>query len=211
MLEHLASLDIEGVSVEPWACVSPEDTDPADVVEGVEYIAAPNSPLSGKVNAIAEALQGSGIDALMLVDSDALVSPGYIAAAVRALQRGAAFVHAREVGFVDLTTGEAFTARTVRPGPGRTLSAEALDRLGWQPLEAGQEQGLNRSMDRRLNATGVAPQSVIHPAEGAKIVELKGSGVDMWTTDFYQQWKTADVDASVLLDGFDISSLLAVA
>ncbi len=114
------------------AAFSPGDPDPAERVDGWAYVEAPNRPLSAKGNAAVLALEGK-VDAVLNVGSDDLVSPGFIAEAVRLVESGTDMVHPLGLTFFDVETGRAMAVDGPRIGAGRVLSRALLDRLGWRP------------------------------------------------------------------------------
>ena len=147
---------------------SPGDPNPTPASPGWGYVAARNYPLSPKGNAGAIAARGVA-RAVLNLGSDDVCSAGYYAAVLAALEAGAPLVFPRGLVLYDLATNQATAIDAPRVvGAGRTLSADSLDALAWQPWP-GSGRSPDSDMDRRLREKA--------PSAYARVVHVAGADV----------------------------------
>ena len=168
-IAHWKRLDLFRVVLKNWRAVEAElGADFAIAVAGpsskqdrrlceefrCRYVATANSPLGAKWNSAVQLLKDC--DVLCVTGSDDLLSAPAISSLMGAME-----TH-EMAGFLDLylyapaTTSLLYWPGYGAPrkgetiGPGRMLSHRLMDALDWQPVEAGLERDLDRSMFQRL-------------------------------------------------------------
>lgn len=182
-VEHTTSLGLE-----VFASVTTGDQANIDLLEGVTYVQAPNTPLGAKHNA-ALALVPQGVDAVMILPSDDFVHPDYVAHVTRALEAGADYLFPQTCGMVEVATGKACILRqeategALRFGAGRVMSRKVLDAVGpfWTESKA---RGLDTDSHARIRAHGFSPVFVDLGADVPCLTDVK-SGVNLWP---YHTW-----------------------
>jgi len=141
---------------------------------------APNSPLSDKWLAGLHALRRHGPDAVMVVGSDDLVSRGYVAEALREIERGADVVLLTGLRIYCIETRRAAMTWPVRMGAGRIISRRALGMIDWRLWPHGLDRRLDGGMDQRL-ATGRKVRQVLLPTGDSRACLDIKSADNMWS------------------------------
>ena len=195
VLDYYAGLSVPGVRLFPLAVRSAEDPEPTVLIpEAWRYVTAPNRPLSMKWNAGMEALKNEGLDGVMIVGSDDLVTAEYFAEAARRIRAGSDLVLFDTMHVADAETGRAMVIKPRRLGGGRTLSASLLDSVGWRPWPDDRDRRLDGGMDRRLHLAGRGKhrkaESLVRADDtpGAVLLDVK-SPVNMWSYDDLTTWQ----------------------
>lgn len=149
---------------------------------GWEYIQYDNLPLSDKWNAGMEALKGRGLDGVVIVGSDDLISAAYFDAVAEHIRNGSTVVGLEDLYWYDVSTGDCMYDRRVHPGAGMYVSSKILDRVGWEPWPRGYDTMLDGAMMHNLyrHATPVATKYIDDTAErGVICIDLK-TDCNMW-------------------------------
>lgn len=128
---------------------------------GAHYVEAPNSPLSDKFNAGSLAARDLGMDGLVLVGSDDLLSARYLRFASSWCPAGPRAVGLSDCYILDFAGWGTWYwpgykgKREGRPlGSGVVLSPELLRRLDWRPWMTGLDRNLDGSMHQRVEECG---------------------------------------------------------
>lgn len=185
VLRHYAGLRVVAVR-----------SDDQPVVDGVEYVDFPNSPLGAKWNHGMQHLRGC--DAVMCVGSDDFVSHEYVEAAMRS---GSEMVRTEDVIFHDMGTGRTARTKMRRMGAGRVLFRSLLDDLDWKPWPRDLERKLDSGMDRRIHEVRTKQgrrvrQTVI---SGPPVLDVKTPD-SMWSFDSMVNRRSRDVSREQLID-----------
>lgn len=107
-----------------------------------------NSPLSDKWQHGITRLNdgGADVDAVIVVGSDDLVTPGYIEACKYLIERGADVVQMDGAYFYDAVNKKMIWAYASRMGLGRCISRRLLDKMDWKLWPDGRDSGLDGAM-----------------------------------------------------------------
>ena len=172
VLEHYAHLDLPGVRFVLLAVGSEGDVSRSLAEEsGWEYIEHPNDPLSDKWNAGIATLRGR-VDAVLIVGSDDIMTIRAIEMVLEQIRSGSEAVGLKDLHYYDTRTGDAYYGVRHMPGAGMMVTADALDRVGWQPWESGLNRYLDRSFTNRL-------QTKAYPCRFKYIENCRDKSADM--------------------------------
>lgn len=154
----------------------------------------------------------SRFDAVMIVGSDDFIDSTYYEHITTALhlahreyedrfdEGGLPEMHIvpRYIHYMDAVTGRLMRVRHKRPGAGRVLTNEMMDRLEWVPWTRG-TTNIDGSMDRRLNEVygGNVPYAFIEDDIGV-ILDVKVNE-NIWTYDHLRKKDFEDLDAAEFL------------
>jgi hypothetical protein len=182
VLDHYVHLDLFSVLL----AVGSEGRDSQSLAEscGWQYMEYPNHPLSDKWNAGMEALRGR-VDAVMIVGSDDIVTERAIRMLIQSVEDGSDAVGLKDLYYYDTREEKAYYGERHNPGAGMTVSASALERVGWKPWGSGLNRYLDRSFTNRM-------QTKAYPCkfkylkncreQAADLVDIK-TDTNMWSLE----------------------------
>lgn len=127
---------------------------------GFNYIEIPNTPLADKVNATTQACKDIGIDYVLCVGSDDVMSPGLLNEYAIYMRKGIDFIGVTDCYFYDTVTKKSLYWAGYREpyrigntvGPFRALSARLLSLWDWRPWDNKHSAMLDTSMQEKLKA-----------------------------------------------------------
>ena len=152
-----------------------------------ENVFYPNSPLSDKWQCGLNAVNRD-VDAVIIVGSDDLITPGYIEACKYLLKRGAEYIYMDGAYFYNAETGKMIWGNAERLGLGRCISRSLLDRMNWKLWPDGLENGLDGAMWERVQQT-TEPKIVQLKdckKEGLVGMDIK-TGSNLWSFDHIKE------------------------
>ena len=181
VLSFYASLSVPGIEFTRSAAGS-EGEHSARLARdhGFAYVETSNHPLSDKHNA-ALSIVGD-VDAVMVVGSDDVVSPRWVADATRRIQAGAAAASKRGLHVSDGTS--IWHCPYVVTGAGAVYSRAALDGLAWALWPRGIETGLDKAALIRASAYG----EWADVESDGPILDIKTGDVNLFTMDDVRRW-----------------------
>lgn len=144
----------------------------------------PNSPLSDKWLRGMQECRDSGMDAVLIVGSDDLITPKYVEACRYLIENGADYVYLPGCYFYNALDGRMIWGQAERLGLGRCLSRRLLERLDWEPWPEGLPYGLDGAMWERVQA--LDDVSIVCLDEARKMgyvgLDIK-TGSNLWDFD----------------------------
>lgn len=162
---------------------------PDDVIRynsSIDYVKAPNHPLSNKFNSGLWAISRQlDYDAVMVVGSDDLVNARYIIGAVELIKAGADVVLPFGVHILDLPKREAIFIPRATPGVGRVYGRELLDKVGWNLWVPGRNRELDSSTFIVINPHDPRIETLSTFGERT-IIALKGQE-NLWSAESLRQ------------------------
>lgn len=173
---------------------------------GWEYLEAPNEPLSDKWNAGARHLRGRGLDGIVVMGSDDIMTAAYFFALRDMVSQGAECVQIEDLYFYDVDSGSCVYSPRCHPGAGFYIGSSVLDRLDWQPWPSGVDRRLDGQMMGRIHGPG-SPCSLRFIRDTARqgiiLVDIK-TNVNMWAYNemSVNNGREESVDADALFDLF---------
>lgn len=126
-----------------------------------KYIEIPNEPLGNKVNAPAYQAQQEGVDYVLCVGSDDLISVPLMEFYIKTMKAGHDFIGVLDFYFYDTNSKKAAYWGGYREayrkghacGAGRLISARLMKAWGWLPWENKHSLMLDNSMQEKLRLT----------------------------------------------------------
>ena len=184
VLRYYAGFKAPRVEFVLVAVRSPEDADPAPDVPGWQYIEAHNEPLGQKFNAGLSLLSTLGVDAVMVVGSDDLVSAGYVDLVLTQMRKGTDHVAVRDL-FIYCPPGKhVLYCESMPSGAGRVVSRRALDMMRWKLWDDDAPRYLDGGAQSRLSQVqGISQHTVRNLARRSfAVLDIKAEGgPSMWT------------------------------
>ncbi len=185
VMRHFSRMQIEGVDIIPLAVGSEgQNSAGTALVCGWDYVEAPNTPLSDKMNAGVSAMAGT-VDAVLIIGSDNMLTVETVEALIDHAERGSQMVYLDDLYYYDSATDKVFYSERSMPGAGMLIQAEVLDRVDWKPWP----NGINRRLDGQLinkmtvDAFPCPSQSLKNcRSKGYILVDIK-SKTNMWSVD----------------------------
>jgi len=161
-LQHLqrVSAELEPLGHELVACVAGSEGEQlgALVAPYADYVAVPNKPLGPKINAAVAQLSIHGVDACIGIGSDDFFTAALVTRWAELLEEGYDYMGVLDGYMYDLRThrlvhwnGYTNERRGETFGPGRCMSADLLDLVGWKPYGA-EHLCMDGSLERTLAA-----------------------------------------------------------
>lgn len=128
---------------------------------GFTYIEIPNDPLSVKMNACVLFAKNLGVDYILCLGSDDVISPELMNIYAQQMRSGFDYIGVTDFYFYDTVSGKsAYWGGYREPyrkghtcGAGRMLSKRLLDLWQWQPWEIVHSKILDTSIQQKLNRT----------------------------------------------------------
>lgn len=177
VLERIAGLEVPGVDLVRVAVYSPEDDERGGMcdVQGWQFVAHPNEPVSDKWNAGARYLRHFDVDAMMIVGSDDFINGRLVECVVEKLKEGAKYVVPQTLYFYDTSSKKAMYCRASKVGAGLTITRDLLERLGFRPWKSGVNKGIDGAMYKRLREIGIQYPETVREIrdEGAVLLDVK--------------------------------------
>lgn len=176
---------------------------------GFEVVHFPNQPLSDKKNAGVEHLRGRVDGVIYLGSDDWIISMGprsFLDQYRFALERHP-FIGPLDMWYLDLQTGKAGhskgypkeSPRHGEPtGAGRAMTSGVLNRVDWSPRPAGQAQGHDGGMKRKLQAAGISIFGCTQNELGIRLVDIKSQT----STTSYEKLRVEPSDWDAVLKCF---------
>jgi len=147
------------------------------------YIEIPNQPLAAKVNATTFAARKLGVDYVLCMGSDDIVSPELLNYYGTLMRKGVDFIGVTDFYFYDTTSKRSLYWGGYREqyrknhtaGAARALSARLLDCWDWMPWENKDSHVLDKSMQDKLRITPHTIEVFSMKEKGLFAVDIKSS------------------------------------
>lgn len=173
---------------------------------GWEYIKARNHPLSDKWNKGMAALEGRGLDGVVIMGSDDLLTANYFPLMREMVRRGARCVQIEDLYYYNAEDGSCAYSPRSHPGAGFFIHAEVLDRVKWKPWPSG----VNRMLDGRLSsnlhqkAAPTALRSISDTAASGIILADIKTKCNMWAFNEISEntGREVEADGSIIETAF---------
>jgi len=154
---------------------------------GWRVVEHPNHPLSDKFNAGVQACSAS-CDGVIVIGSDDIACRSVFEHHDRLLSNGVSFAGFLDQYMLDLPSWRCCYFRYPKKhrrfgepvGVGRLLGRRLLEATSWSPWPAGLDKVLDYGMTKKAAKAGFECESFSLLDVGAKTVDLKGSGTNMW-------------------------------
>jgi len=157
----------------PVVCVSGAEDKTICMLHNVSHLAFLNKPLSDKWNAGFKFMETAGVDYVIILGSDDIMSNEYLERAIEAMNTGIRLVYTKEIYFYSAMkdyTGQLFHYVHRNPlGVGRCIHASIMDKIGWQPYTYDKNYGMDAVLTKAVS-------TYIHKSR-----EIKGPIVDVKT------------------------------
>lgn len=129
--------------------------------KGIKYIEIPNEPLAAKVNATTYACKNLGVDYVLCLGSDDIMTPELLNEYAIHMRNGVDFIGVTDFYFYDTVSGKSlYWGGYTEPyrkghtaGAARALSARLLRQWDWMPWENKDSHVLDKSMQDKLKVT----------------------------------------------------------
>lgn len=184
VMEYYRSLEIDGVKFRRLAVGSEGDVTRFNAESsGWEYLEYENFPLTDKWNAGMRELEG--VDAVLVVGSDDIVSERALRTLIAEWENGADVVDLEDLFYYSIEDDAAYYSVRAHPGAGMLIGASALMKVGWNPWPSGIDSRIDGALVNRLS-TDAYPCKFKHISDCKEkevcMVDIK-SGVNKWSVD----------------------------
>jgi len=181
------------------AYVAGDDPKHRDLAEqyGHVWCEVPNQPLGAKLNESSRAAFRDGVDYVLVMGSDDLLSPALADRVLRVMDMGVRYAGLRSLRIIQpmfSLAGEVVMQRNPRrrhepQGPGRILSGKVLAELAgclWYPLH---RKGLDWSMQQQIaqRTRGAVPDLLLSGTDESFLVDVK-TPTNMWDYDHVEEY-----------------------
>jgi len=174
---------------------------------GLHYIETPNQPLASKMNKPLIKAKDLNSDYVLCLGSDDVIHPNLFAKYLQLINDGYDYIGVTDWYFYDTTTKKSlYWGGYTEPfrkgytcGAGRVLSSWLLDKWDWRIWEDHQSNGLDQSMQDKLNKTPHRSYTFSLKREGLFGLDIKSS-CNM--TPFYKWNNSNYIDDNVLKSVF---------
>lgn len=172
-----------------------------------KYIEIPNEPLAAKVNATTYAAQKLGVDYVLCMGSDDIISPELLNEYGKLMRKEIDFIGVTDFYFYDTVTKQSLYWGGYREpnrkghtaGAARALSARLLDQWDWMPWENKDSLMLDKSMQDKLKVTPHTIETFSMKEKGLFAVDIKSS-TNMTP---FKQWDNSEfIDNAILQKQF---------
>lgn len=174
--------------------------------QGFVYIEIPNNPLAVKHNAAVLKAREYGVDYVLFMGSDDIVSPGLLSVYDRYIVRGYDFMGVTDFYFYDVVTkkgsywgGYLDNRKGHTAGAARLISKRLLNAWGWQPFEVKDSHVLDNSVQDKLRYINHLSVVVNMKDHGVFALDIKSS-VNM--TKFELWPNTQIIDTQIIKNQF---------
>jgi hypothetical protein len=179
---------------------------------GFEYIEIENSPLSTKMNAPVKVAKSLGVDYVLCMGSDDILHPDVLIEYLKYMRAGIDYIGVTDFYFYDTDSRHSAYWGGYREayrlnhtcGAGRTLSANLLDKWGWEIWQPYKDTLLDTSMQQKLEVTEHTSVYFSLKAKGLYGLDIK-STINM--TPFTLWDNTNYINTSELQNKFDYLGL----
>ncbi len=127
---------------------------------GFTYIEIPNDPLSEKHNSTIMTAGQMGVDYVLCLGSDDVISPGLMDVYKEYMEAGIDYIGVTDFYFYDIRTGKASywggyrdSRKGHTAGAGRLISRKLMSAWRWRPFEVKHSKVLDNSMQGKLKLT----------------------------------------------------------
>lgn len=182
------------------------------VLHGFNYIEIPNEPLAAKVNATTYACKDLGVDYVLCVGSDDVISPELLNEYAIHMRKGIDFIGITDCYFYDTVSKKSLYWGGYREqyrkghttGAFRALSVRLLAQWDWMPWENKDSLVLDKSMQDKLKVTPHTIHTFSMKEKGMFALDIKSS-TNMTP---FAKWDNADfIDTKELLKQFEYLGL----
>jgi hypothetical protein len=173
----ILSQTIASAEIVPMMVWSPEDQDPPAPHPAWNYETAPNSPLGKKWNAGLAALMDMGVDAVMIIGSDDLVSHPYVEACLEQLKNGKDIISVRELFIYQPGQDHVAYCQNMVPGAGRCVTRRIVEQAKGKLWDDDIDEYLDSSITHRLRQVDGRRNSLRpKPNQRQVVLDVKVSG-----------------------------------
>jgi hypothetical protein len=128
---------------------------------GLKYIEIPNEPLAAKVNASTYACKNLGVDYVLCLGSDDIMTPELLDEYAIHMRNGVDFIGVTDFYFYDTVSGKSLYwggyteayRKGHTAGAARAISARLMNKWDWMPWENRDSLILDKSMQDKLKVT----------------------------------------------------------
>jgi len=172
-----------------------------------KYIEIPNEPLAAKVNATTYAAGKLGVDYVLCMGSDDIISPELLNEYGKLMRKGIDFIGVTDFYFYDTVSKRSLywggytepNRKGHTAGAARCLSARLLDQWNWMPWENKDSLMLDKSMQDKLKVTPHTIETFSMKSKGLFAVDIKSS-TNMTP---FEKWNNSDfIDNAILQKQF---------
>jgi hypothetical protein len=139
----------------PVVCVSGAEDKTICDKHNVSHIALPNKPLSDKWNAGFGFMGDAGVDYVIILGSDDIMSNEYLERAIEAMNTGIRLIYTKEIYFYSAMkdyTGQLFLYKHRNPlGVGRCIHASVMEKLNWMPYTYAKNYGMDAVISKAVS------------------------------------------------------------
>jgi hypothetical protein len=129
--------------------------------DGYKYIEIPNEPLAAKVNASTYACKNLGVDYVLCLGSDDIMTPELLNEYAIHMRNGVDFIGVTDFYFYDTVSGKSLYwggyteayRKGHTAGAARAISARLMNQWDWMPWENKDSLILDKSMQDKLKVT----------------------------------------------------------
>ena len=167
----------------------------------------PNEPLAAKVNATTYAAGKLGVDYVLCLGSDDIISPELLNEYGKLMRKGIDFIGVTDFYFYDTVSKRSLywggytepNRKGHTAGAARCLSAHLLDQWDWMPWENKDSLMLDKSMQDKLKVTPHTIETFSMKSKGLFAVDIKSS-TNMTP---FEKWNNSDfIDNAILQKQF---------
>ena len=171
------------------------------------HIEIPNEPLAAKVNATTYAAGKLGVDYVLCMGSDDIISPELLNEYGKLMRKGIDFIGVTDFYFYDTVSKRSLywggytepNSKGHTAGAARCLSARLLDQWDWMPWENKDSLMLDKSMQDKLKVTPHTIETFSMKEKGLFAVDIKSS-TNMTP---FEKWNNSDfIDNAILKKQF---------
>lgn len=174
----------------------------------MRYIEIPNHPLAAKVNATTYACRDLGVDYVLCMGSDDIISPELLNEYAPFMRNGIDFIGITDCYFYDTISGKSIYWGGYREpyrkghtvGAFRALSARLLSQWDWMPWENKDSKVLDKSMQDKLKVTPHSIETFSIKEKGLFALDVK-SATNMTP---FALWDNSEyIDSKIIKEKFD--------
>lgn len=171
---NLHSSEAEFVRV---IAMSADDPDPIEEPEGWSVVWADNAPLGKKFNTAAHVAIEMGVNGIIVIGSDDLLSRPYIDLLIDRAKRGYDYVMPNEMCIYQPGDDVVRLCLSAPPGAGRYLSARMIERMAGNPWDSQANTYLDQSMAVRMRGLECKSHSLRDMyKDGFIVLDIKTAG-----------------------------------
>lgn len=182
-LDYFAGLEVEGVEMVLSCTVSPEDPTLGELAipDGWNVEEYPNTDVSQKFNRSMRYMRGQDVEGVIVMGSDDFICSRYVHMVERKFYAGVDYIRPHSLYLHDLQSNELTYLSVCNAGAGRAFHRRVLERANWYAWP----NGVNRKLDGAQTAflrKHIDSRTLVNLSHyNVALVDVKGSGVNMWT------------------------------